>query len=253
MKVQINDRLLETNIVYIHENEFVVNNQRYPLQLLKFPELNIDFYQIINKITDGLIKDLSFEIADHYDGISIEYMVSKHKTENSTVKIGRNLLSINNDCLLAIFIAHEIGHILYSQDEFDFDLLKDKLLKCSKFIIAISIAFLCSKIPNSFQSAFILIISSFIAAKLMKKINKLLSQKNNFNSEFFADTYAVKRLGKPKDVIKALELIKINFGDSRDSLTHPTITDRIRHIKQTFWFKIIMQDVINWIKNLFKR
>lgn len=252
MKILINDQLLEANILYIHENECTINTKNYSLKSLKFPELTINLDKIINSITDGLIKDLSFEIADHYDGISIQYLVSKNKTEDSTVKIGRNLLSVNNDCILAIFIAHEIGHILYSQNELDFDLFKDKAFKFAKLIIAITIALLCIKVSNHILSSIMLISLSFISEKLMKKIDNELSKKNNFNSEFFADTYAVKRLGDPKSVVQALELIKLQFGDSKDSMTHPTITQRIKHIKQTFWFKIMIQDVINFIKNLFK-
>jgi len=252
MKILINNRLLETKTIVINEDFCFINNNRHALSELSFPELKINIHRIIRRITDGLISELTFVISDDLDGISIEYFVSKNRTEGSTVKIGRNLLNVDDEIILTIFIAHEIGHILYSQNEYDFDVLKDQILKASKFVLCFIIAFLCHKISYTFVASTTLISASFISSFCLKKIHKLLSKINNFNSEFYADVYAVDKIGNPRDVIKALELIRFHFGESRDSITHPSIAERILNIKQHFWFKLLMQDLIFWLKNLFK-
>jgi hypothetical protein len=252
MKIIINNQIIECTDLFIQETIIKVNNQIYKFDNLKFHDLNLDLPKVIGTVTKNMFSDIVFHISDNLDGISIQYSVSEGSTSDPMIKIGTNILQIDHDHILTIFIAHELGHILYSQDELSFELTKIKYLKTISSIICIIIGFLTTRFHNKIIELPVLLLSTFGLSLIIKFIDKILIKKNNFNSEFFADEYAVKLTKKPKDTIQALELIQSLVGDVQDSLTHPKLSARILNIKQKFWLRILIQDSISFVKNLFR-
>lgn len=253
MKIRYNNIDHDVSEFYIQNDLIFFNNICVNLKNVQLTNNNINLHSLFEKIQDQLFTDIIFNFSDKYNDIHIQYVVSGNITSDIHVFIDINLLYINNTNILLTFIAHELGHVLYSQSELTYELTTIKFTNYIKYLLIALTTILCFKIYTiKLLSIIILIACSAINYLIVSKVKNFILKKINHNSEFFADEYAVKLTNSPLSVIQALVIIKKLFGDALNSPTHPAIDSRILHIQKVFWFKIRIEYVKNFIKYLFK-
>ena len=162
--------------------------------------LNNEHFSIVKLIK--LIKQIGYQenvfyfITEDYDNVHIEY--EQNINNGSFIKIeiyiGCNMLNFFSVSDLAVFISHEVGHLLDTKNELRYE----KANKIYNILFLVLSSVITINKWNQFNFIQIIMIFSFFGI-LSLLIKKYHSRKLEYN----ADIYAVKILGDYHAVIQS--------------------------------------------------
>ena len=204
-----------------NENKFSINKL---INILSKNKENFDIIFIINEETESMY-------------IKYDQNLTTGDLLNIEVYINSFLLSEFNEEEIAIYIYHEIGHLLDINNERIFEKRK-KILEVFFYIVyMIGIFLYLKKDINSYFLIAIMFVSPFCFFLISKYLDRVL--------EYNADSYAVKMIKDYKKVIKAYKKIDLYYGEEKTSFfrsitsTHPSFKDRISHLRYKYWYLIV--------------
>lgn len=206
--------------------EIILNNEKISITKL---------IKLIKQI--GHQKNVYYFITEDYDNVHIEY--EQNINDGNFIKIdiyiGCNMLYYFSVSDLAVFISHEVGHLLDTRNELKYE--KANKIYNILFLI-LSIVITINK-WNKYNFIQILMLFSFFGI-----LSLLIKRYHSRKLEYNADIYAVKILGDYHAVIQSYVKLGEYFPEEKENIkkilsTHPSINERVRYIKAKYWYLLL--------------
>lgn len=185
------------------------------------------------------VKDIKVMDASKRTTKSNAYFSGFGKTK--TIVLYDNILNVMSEEEIIAVFAHEMGHGLHK------DTIKNTFISFSTIIIVVVLAWLMVKFPtiysdfgfNDINYGFAVILLFECVLVIVSLLMNLLSMHMSRRAEYRADEQAVKE-GYGEQLISGLKtLYKEDLGDLNPdplvvllSYSHPTLAQRIRHIRE---------------------
>lgn len=240
MLIKYNNDYFESKQLIFNADEILLDKKRRISKndsidiILSSEEFSITkLINLIKKI--GYQENVYYFITEDYDNVHIEYEQSMIDGSFLQIEIyiGLNMLNFFSVSDLAVFISHEVGHLLDTKNELKYE----KANKIYDMLFLLLSSVITIKKWNEITIFQIIIIFAFFGL-----ISLFIKRYHSRKLEYNADIYAVKILGDYKSVINSYIKLSNYFPEEKENYvkeilsTHPSMQDRINYIKVKYWY-----------------